>query len=102
VIQRRVFENDTSAAIEKEDVSAALKGFKELKALSIADFKGRMNDEEIQLKYLTADARELAYITSRFEALHNILNDQQRKSKESALREVILEIRKSKLSEPSK
>lgn len=102
VIQRRVFENDTSAAIEKEDVSAALKGFKELKALSIADFKGRMNDEEIQLKSLTADARELAYITSRFEALRNILNDQQRKSKESALREVILEIRKSKLSEPSK
>lgn len=100
VIQRQVFETDTAAAIEKKDVNVALESFKELKALSIDDLKSNMNDEEIRLKSLTADARELNYIIRRFESLRKILNDQQRKSKESELQEVIQEYRKSKLAEP--
>ena len=101
VIQRQVFENDTTAAIEKKNMNAALEGFKELKALSIEDLKTKINDEEIRLKSLTADARELDYIIRRFESLRKILDDQQRKSKESELQEVIQEFRKSKLAEPS-
>ncbi len=101
VIQRRVFENETSAAIENKDSDAALAGFNELKSLSLDELKSRMNDEEIRLKSLTADARELDYIMRRFEALRKILNDQQRLSKESQLQEVIQQIRRSKLAEPA-
>jgi hypothetical protein len=100
VIQRQVFENDTTAAIEKKDVNAAMEGFKGLKALSIEELKTKMNDEEVQLKSLTSDARELDFIIRRFESLRKILNDQQRKSKESELQEVIQEFRRSKLAEP--
>ena len=102
VIQRQVFENDTTAALEKKDVNAALEAFKELKALSINELKSRINDDEVQLKSQTADAREQDYIIRRFESLRRILNDQQRKSKESELQQVIQEIRQTKLAEPAK
>lgn len=100
-IQRRVFENDTTAAIEKKDLDAAMEGFKELKALSLDDLKSKMNDEEVRLKSLTADMREQDYIIRRFESLRKILSDQQRKSKESELQEVIQKYRQSKLAEPA-
>lgn len=99
VIQREVFQTDTAAAIEKDDVEAALEGFKQLKALSIDDLKEKLTDEEIRLKTQTSDVRELDYIINRFDALRKILNDQQRKSKEPELQEVIQKIRQSKLNE---
>lgn len=99
VIQRRVYENDTTAAIEDKNVTEALEGFNALKALSINDLKSTLNDEEIRLKSLTADARELNYIIRRFEELRKILNDQLRISKESELQEVLQEIRRSQLGD---
>ncbi len=98
VIQRQVFETDTQAALEKKDLTSALAAFNELKALSITDVKTRMNEQEIRLKSLTSDSREVGYIIGSFESLRKILNDQQSKSKESELQGVIQDMRESKLS----
>lgn len=98
VIQREVLEGDTEKAIENKNVDLALESFNALKALSIRDVKAKMNDEEVRLKSLTPNAGELGFIIARFGALKKILNEQESKSKESALQEVIQDIRESRIS----
>ena len=98
VIQREVFETEAIAAIEQEKLDDALAAYNELKALSINDVKARMNDEEIRLKSLTSDARELGFINGSFSSLRKILNDQQLKSKESMLQKELQKMRESKIS----
>ena len=99
-IQREVFQTDAQSAVENKKLDQAMSSFNKLKELSINDLKQAMSDEEVRLKTLTSDARELDYIIAKFEFLKKILNKQQKESKEPELQQVIQKMRESRLANP--
>ena len=75
------------------DIETAKKKLELLEKLeSPNDFKDRMSEELTALKFKTTDVRELTYITDRFDTLRKLLNEQQKKSRESEFLEKILRL----------
>ncbi len=90
VVQRNVFETDIAAALEDEYLTEAKEFLKNYQALeSPREIKTRMADEEIRLKSMTQDKREIEYISRRFNALRSLLNSEAIKSRETELQEEI-------------
>ena len=93
VIRREVFETEIAAALEEGDLQTAKAALKQLEDLETpTDFKNRMSEDESLLKIKTTDSRELDYITEMFGNLRNLLNSQEKKSRQNEFVEKILKL----------
>lgn len=103
VIRRKVAEGDLEAAIKTgvaDDTRAAYEKLKSLEDFS--DLKSRVNNAASDLKFLTNDSRERAFIDSQLKGLLSILDREQNKDRETELLAKVQEISGKDIAERSK
>lgn len=93
VIQRQILEQDIEAALDTNDHETARQLMFDYSELESAqDVRTRMTDEEIRLKTLTTNSRELQYIRDMFQNLRDAVAKEASRSKESELQERFLQV----------
>ena len=88
VIQRKIYEEDMSLALEQKNREEAVKILRDYKDLeSPQDIKARMANEEISLKARSNSKREIDFITLMFGTLKKLLDSEVVKTRESELQQ---------------
>ncbi len=86
VLHRNLLEGDIESLIGGEKFQEADGKLQEYKALETpTDMKRRMSNEEVRLKSMTEDQREMGYITEMFQNLKGLLDSQVANSRDIEL-----------------
>ena len=101
VAQRHVYEAQIKSAIDAAKLESATDLLEKYANLTTPQqLKTQMGNEELRLKALTANRRELEQISNMFQVLRDVLNSKIEESNEAELR-AALQVAKEKAAEPN-